>query len=90
VTRNDNVVMTRTFSKLYGLAGCGWAGSMRPPLFAMCSTAFAARSTPRPLQQQVGAAAVRDRRSFLEGKWRQQQWMPWITEEIPQDRLAGG
>ena len=35
VATSDNVVMTRTFSKIYGLAGCGSAGAMRLPTSSM-------------------------------------------------------
>ena len=46
VARRDNVVMTRTFSKLYGLAGLRHRlGAMRRPRSSMRSTASAGRST---------------------------------------------
>ena len=45
VATNDNVVMTRTFSKIHGLAACGSAGCSAPPISSPPSIAFAARST---------------------------------------------
>ena len=45
-----NVVMTRTFSKIYALADFGWARRTARPPSPTCSTACADRSTsvPRP------------------------------------------
>ena len=48
-----NVVMTRTFSKIHGLAGSAHRlGSMRPPACAMCSTASAGPSIRRAFSRQ--------------------------------------
>ena len=82
VTRNDNVVMTRTFSKLYGLAGLrlGW---LYAPA-AICDVLNRIRGpfNTSTLQQQVGAAAVRDRDHFWKAVAHNTKWLPWITEEI--------
>jgi len=82
VTRNDNVVMTRTFSKLYGLAGLrlGW---LYAPA-AVCDVLNRIRGpfNTSTLQQQVGAAAVRDRDHFWKAVAHNTKWLPWITEEI--------
>jgi histidinol-phosphate aminotransferase len=82
VTRNDNVVMTRTFSKLYGLAGLrlGW---LYAPA-AVCDVLNRIRGpfNTSTLQQQVGAAAVRDRDHFWKAVAHNSKWLPWITEEI--------
>jgi histidinol-phosphate aminotransferase len=82
VTRYDNVVMTRTFSKLYGLAGLrlGW---LYAPA-AICDVLNRIRGpfNTSTLQQQVGAAAVRDRDHFWKAVAHNSKWLPWITEEI--------
>jgi len=82
VTRNDNVVMTRTFSKLYGLAGLrlGWVYAPA----AICDVLNRIRGpfNTSTLQQQVGAAAVRDRDHFWASVKHNNQWLPWITAEI--------
>ena len=82
VTRNDHVVMTRTFSKLYGLAGLrlGW---LYAPA-AICDVLNRIRGpfNTSTLQQQVGAAAVRDRDHFWKAVAHNTKWLPWITEEI--------
>jgi histidinol-phosphate aminotransferase len=82
VSRNDNVVMTRTFSKLYGLAGLrlGWVYAPA----AVCDVLNRIRGpfNTSTLQQQVGAAAVRDRDHFWKAVTHNSKWLPWITEEI--------
>jgi histidinol-phosphate aminotransferase len=82
VTHNDNVVMTRTFSKLYGLAGLrlGWVYAPA----AICDVLNRIRGpfNTSTLQQQVGAAAVRDRDHFWAAVKHNSQWLPWVTAEI--------
>jgi len=78
----DNVVMTRTFSKLYGLAGLriGW---MYGPA-AICDAINRIRGpfNTALLQQLAGAAAVRDREHFWKAVEHNNKWLPWITAEI--------
>jgi histidinol-phosphate aminotransferase len=82
VTHNDNVVMTRTFSKLYGLAGLrlGW---LYAPA-AICDVLNRIRGpfNTSTLQQRVGAAAVHDREHFWAAVKHNSHWLPWITAEI--------
>jgi histidinol-phosphate aminotransferase len=82
VTHNDNVVMTRTFSKLYGLAGLrlGW---LYAPA-AVCDVLNRIRGpfNTSTLQQRVGAAAVHDREHFWAAVKHNSHWLPWITAEI--------
>jgi histidinol-phosphate aminotransferase len=86
VHRHDNVVMTRTFSKLYGLAGLriGW---MYAPA-AVCDAINRIRGpfNTALLQQLAGAAAMRDREHFWKSVGHNNTWLPWITAEI---RKAG-
>ena len=86
VTRNENVVMTRTFSKLYGLAGLrlGWVYAPA----AICDVLNRIRGpfNTSTLQQQAGAAAVRDRDHFWKAVEHNNKWLPWVTGEI---RKAG-
>ena len=81
-----NVVMTRTFSKLYGLAGLriGW-------MYASASVCDVINRIRGPfntaaMQQLVGAAALRDREHFWKAVEHNNTWLPWITAEI---RKAG-
>jgi histidinol-phosphate aminotransferase len=82
VSTFDNVVMTRTFSKIYGLAGLrlGWAycpahvadalNRIRGP-FNVSAAALAA-----------GAAAVADQ-AFVETAFaHNEKWLPWLSREI--------
>lgn len=82
VASNENVVMTRTFSKIHGLPGLriGWmyaplhiidaVGRIRAP-FNMNSAAIAA-----------GAAAIRDRGHLETSVTYNTQWMGWLNEEL--------
>ena len=78
----DNVVMTRTFSKLYGLAGLriGWMYASA----AICDVINRIRGpfNTALLQQLAGAAAVRDREHFWKSVEHNNKWLPWITAEI--------
>jgi len=77
-----NVVMTRTFSKLYGLAGLriGW---MYGPE-AVCNVINRIRGpfNTSLMQQLVGIAALKDREHFWAAVRHNDQWLPWITAEI--------
>jgi histidinol-phosphate aminotransferase len=82
VSSFENVVMTRTFSKIHGLAALriGWmfaphhvidaVNRIRGP-FNMNSAAIAA-----------GAAAIRDRAHVDQAIAFNEKWLPWLTEEI--------
>jgi histidinol-phosphate aminotransferase len=82
VNRFDNVVMTRTFSKLYGLAGLriGWMYASA----AICDVINRIRGpfNTALLQQLAGAAAVRDRAHFWKSVEHNNTWLLWITAEI--------
>lgn len=82
VNDTDNTVMTRTFSKIYGLAGLriGWAycpstvadvlNRIRGP-FNLSSQAIAA-----------GTAAVRDQDHVAKAVAHNDRWLPWLTDEL--------
>ena len=82
VAMSDNTVMTRTFSKIHGLAGLrlGWAycpqaiadvlNRIRGP-FNVTSAAIAA-----------GVAAVGDKAHVETSVAHNDQWLPWVTAEI--------
>jgi histidinol-phosphate aminotransferase len=82
VGRYPNVVMTRTFSKLYGLAGLriGWMYASA----AVCDVINRIRGpfNTAAMQQLVGAAALRDRDHFWAAVKHNNTWLPWITAEI--------
>jgi histidinol-phosphate aminotransferase len=82
VSANDNVVMTRTFSKIYGLAALriGWAyasahiidvlNRIRGP-FNVNSAAIAA-----------GTAAIADAGHVQQSVAHNNQWLSWVSEEL--------
>ena len=82
VANNSNVVMTRTFSKVYGLAGLrvGWAycpagvvdvlGRIRGPFNV---------STPA---QNAAAAALKDRAHIETAVAHNETWRSWLIENI--------
>lgn len=82
VSKFPNVVMTRTFSKLYGLAGLriGWMYASQE----VCGVINRIRGpfNTSLMQQLVGAAALGDREHFWAAVKHNNQWLPWITEEI--------
>jgi histidinol-phosphate aminotransferase len=82
----SNVVMTRTFSKLYGLAGLRIGWMVAPE--AVCDAINRIRGPFNTswMQQLVGVAALQDREHFWAAVKHNSRWLPWITDEI---RKAG-
>lgn len=82
VAQHDNVVMTRTFSKIHGLAGLriGW---MYAPA-AVCDAINRIRGpfNTALMQQLAGAAAIRDRAHLEEAVAHNQKGREFLTREI--------
>jgi histidinol-phosphate aminotransferase len=80
--RFPNVVMTRTFSKLYGLAGLriGWMHAS----VAVCDAINRIRGpfNTTLMQQLVAVAALKDRDHFWAAVRHNNQWLAWITAEL--------
>ncbi len=92
VATTDNVVMTRTFSKIYGLAALqlGWLYGPAP-ISSMQSTASVVHSTSmdRQSQQEVQRRIERFfRRMWIARASHNTQWLAWLTDEIGKLRLA--
>jgi histidinol-phosphate aminotransferase len=79
---HDNVVMTRTFSKIHGLAALrlGWA--FVPARVADVLNRIRGPFPTSPLQQQAGAAAIADTAHVARAVAHNTQWRRWLTEEI--------
>ena len=82
VAEFDNVVMTRTFSKIYGLAGLrvGWA-------FCPAAVADVLNRVRGPFNvstpaQQAAAAALQDRAHVEAAIAHNEKWRGWVTQEI--------
>lgn len=82
VSRFDNVVMTRTFSKIFGLAGLriGWAYAPA----GVCDVLNRIRGpfNTGTIQQHVAAAAIRDRAHVEKAAAHNAEWLSWLTAEI--------
>lgn len=79
---HDNVVMTRTFSKIHGLAALrlGWA--FVPKAVADVLNRIRGPFPTSPLQQQAGAAAIADTAHVDRAAAHNAQWRKWLTGEI--------
>jgi histidinol-phosphate aminotransferase len=77
-----NVVVTRTFSKIHGLAALrlGWA--FVPQAVADVLNRIRGPFPTSPLQQQAGAAAIADRAHLARAAAFNAQWRAWLTREI--------
>ncbi len=80
--RAENVVMTRTFSKIYGLAALriGWAYA--PPAIAeVVNRIRLPFNTNRPAQM-AALAALTDEAHFKAAYEHNAKWLPWLESEI--------
>jgi histidinol-phosphate aminotransferase len=82
VSTSQNVVMTRTFSKIHGLGGAriGWA-------YAPAHIVDALNRVRGPFNVnaaaiEAGVAAMRDRAHVERTVAHNEQWLPWLTEEL--------
>lgn len=82
VATTDNTVMTRTFSKIYGLASLrvGWAYGPAPVIDALNRVRGPFNvSTPA---QTAAVAAIRDRAYVDHCTAHNAKWLPWLSERI--------
>lgn len=79
---HNNVVMTRTFSKIHGLAALrlGWA--YVPQAVADVLNRIRGPFPTSPLQQQAGAAAIADTAHVARAAAHNAQWRAWLITEI--------
>jgi len=82
VSNYPNVVMTRTFSKIHGLAGMRIGWTYAPA--AVCDVLNRIRGpfNTSMMQQHVAAAAVRDRAHVERSVAHNEQWKNYLTDEI--------
>jgi histidinol-phosphate aminotransferase len=86
VSRFDNVVMTRTFSKIYGLAGLrvGWAYCAAPVAETLNRVRGPFNVTTAA--QAAAAAALSDREHVVRSVAHNAEWKAWLVQRI---RAAG-
>ena len=82
VNRADNVVMLRTFSKIYALAGLrlGWAYC--PPAVADVLNRVRSPFNVSAAAQAAGIAAVEDTEALNRARAHNDQWLPWLSERL--------
>jgi len=82
VEGGDNVVMTRTFSKIYGLGGMrlGWAYC--PPAVADVLHRIRGPFNVNAAAQAAGAAAVRDAAFTAKVRAHNARWLPWTRDQL--------
>jgi histidinol-phosphate aminotransferase len=82
VDRHDNVVMTRTFSKIYGLAALrlGWAYC--PAAVADVLNRLRGPFNVNEPAQFAGIAALEDTRHIQASQEHNAKWLPWLTTAL--------
>jgi histidinol-phosphate aminotransferase len=82
VDANDNVVMTRTFSKIYGLAGLrlGWAYG--PPAVVDLLNRVRGPFNVSAPAQVAGVAALSDGAFYQAARAHNDEWQPWLAREF--------
>jgi histidinol-phosphate aminotransferase len=84
VERADNVVMLRTFSKIYALAGLRLGWGYCPPAIADVLNRVRGPFNVNAAALAAGVAAVEDVESLARARAHNDRWLPWLSE-----RLAG-
>jgi histidinol-phosphate aminotransferase len=82
VEGSDNVVMLRTFSKIYALAGLrlGWAYC--PPAIADVLNRVRGPFNVNAAALAAGLAAVEDDASLDHARAHNERWLPWFSERL--------
>lgn len=82
VAKHDNVIMTRTFSKIFGLAGLrvGWAYAA-PEIISVLHRARGPFNT-NLLAQAAAIAALEDTAHLDAAREHNDRWLPWMTREL--------
>ena len=82
VRSHRNVVMTRTFSKIHGMAALrlGWA-YCPPGVADVLNRIRGPFNTPAPAQA-AGVAAIADRAHMARAKAHNDYWLPWLAARV--------
>jgi histidinol-phosphate aminotransferase len=83
VSSSQNVVMTRTFSKIHGLGGVrvGWAYA--PAHIVDALNRMRGPFNVNAVAIEAGAAAMRDRAHVERTVAHNEKWLVWLSEELP-------
>jgi histidinol-phosphate aminotransferase len=82
VSQFDNVVMTRTFSKIFGLAGLRVGWSFCPPSVVDVLNRVRGPFNVSVPGQRAAAAALKDRVHNEKAAAHNEEWKTWLTENI--------
>ena len=89
VESSDNVIMTRTFSKAYGLAGIRIGWSYCPKEIADVLNRVRAPFNVNIAAQRAAVAALGDQPFVENVVWQNAKWRAWLTDEIRKLSNAG-
>jgi len=81
-TTRDNVVMTRTFSKIFGLAGLRLGWGYGPSQVIDALNRIRSPFNVSSIASSAGIAALEDRAHLGAAIAHNAQWLPWLIENI--------
>src|SRR5215469_9037529 len=82
VNRADNVVMLRTFSKIYALAGLRLGWGYFPPAIADVLNRVRGPFNVNAAALAAGVAALQDTESLAKARAHNDQWQPWLNQKL--------
>ena len=82
VATSDNVVMTRTFSKIYGLAGLRLGWMVGPAHVVDAVNRIRGPFNVSGPSIAAGVAAIADDAHLAAAVAHNEEWLPWLTREI--------
>ncbi len=82
VATAENVVMTRTFSKIYGLANLRLGWMVGPAAVVDAVNRIRGPFNVNGLAMVAGIAALADDAHTAEAVAHNERWLPWLTQEI--------
>jgi histidinol-phosphate aminotransferase len=82
VDRSENVVMTRTFSKIYGLGGLRLGWMYGPPHLIDVMARLRQPFNVNLAAQAAGVAALEDAEHTEASRLHNDKWLPWLSTEL--------
>jgi histidinol-phosphate aminotransferase len=82
VSNNENVVMTRTFSKVHGMGGMRLGWCYGPAHMIDALNRMRGPFNVNAAAIEAGVAAIRDRAHIDASVNHNEKWLPWLTAEL--------
>jgi len=82
VDQADNVVMLRTFSKIYALAGLRLGWGYFPPAIANVLNRVRGPFNVNAAALAAGVAALQDTESLAKARAHNDHWQPWLNQKL--------